>query len=109
MTNQEQWLTAIIIALGVLLTRFLVFWIFPAHKEPPQWIAYLGSVLPPAAISLIVLYALKDTRLLTYPYGIPQIISVLAVVFCQAWKRNTLISIFVGTLLYMFLVQQVFI
>ena len=43
------------------------------------------------------------------PGWLPQVIAVAAVVALHRWKRNTLLSIFGGTLLYMALVQAVFV
>lgn len=41
-------------------------------------------------------------------HGIPEILASAAVVGLHVWKRNTLLSIAVGTVFYMFLVQVVF-
>lgn len=46
--------------LGTMMTRFLPFLIFPEGKEPPEFIQYLGKVLPYAVIGLLVIYCLKD-------------------------------------------------
>ena len=43
-----------------------------------------------------------------FPFGVPELVSVLAVVVLHVWKRNNLLSIGVGTVLYMALVQTVF-
>ena len=56
-----------------------------------------------------MVYCLKGTSLLEWPYGLPELIAVAAVVVLHLWKKNTLLSIGVGTVLYMLLVQFVFI
>ena len=71
-------------------------------------IQYLGKVLTPAVIGMLVVYCLKNTTILTKPYGIPELISVLTVTALHIWKRNNLLSIGVGTVLYMVLIQAVF-
>ena len=48
--------------LGTMVTRFLSFLIFPEGKEPPEFIQYLGKVLPYAVIGLLVIYCLKMYR-----------------------------------------------
>ena len=70
---------------------------------------YLGKVLPFAIIAMLMVYCLKGTSLLEWPYGLPELIAVAAVVMLHLWKKNTLLSIGVGTVLYMLLVQFVFI
>ena len=57
---------------------------------------------------MLVIYCLKDVSMLESPHGIPELIAALSVVVLQAWKRNSLISILSGTVIYMLLVQLVF-
>ncbi len=72
------------------------------------WLAYLGKVLPPAIIGMLVVYCLKDTKISSAPFGVPELISALLVVALQAWKRNVLVSILAGTICYMALIHFVF-
>ncbi len=89
-----------------ILLRFLPFLII--RKDTPSYIAYLGKVLPPAIIGMLVIYCLKDVNCLTAPFGLPELIASAGVVVLQVWKRNSLISILTGTILYMFLTQVLF-
>jgi branched-subunit amino acid transport protein AzlD len=109
MTETQQWVTVLIVSAGLILTRFIIFWLFPPSKKPPASIEYLGKVLPAAAIALVLVYSLKDTEFLTFPYGLPEIIGILVVVFVHKWRRNTLLSVAAGTIIYMFLIQFVFV
>lgn len=108
MSNAHMLITITLIALTTIALRFLPFWIFPPSKQPPALITYLGKVLPRAAIALLVVYAVKDVSIVTSPYGLPEMIAILAIVVVHVFKRNTLLSIATGTLLYMMLVQLVF-
>ena len=56
----------------------------------------------------LVVYCLKNTKILGAPYGIPELISVVTVAVLHIWKRNNLLSIGIGTVLYMFLIQCIF-
>lgn len=89
-----------------ILTRFLPFFIF--RKETPAYISYLGKVLPPAIIGMLVIYCLKDISILVHPFGIPELTAIACVAGVQIRKRNSLISILSGTAVYMVLVQMVF-
>ena len=60
MTTTQGILTIAAVVLGTMVTRFLPFLIFPEGKEPPEFIQYLGKVLPYAVIGLLVIYCLKD-------------------------------------------------
>lgn len=101
---------ALIATVGVctFITRAAPFVLFGGKKEIPKWVKYLGNVLPPAIISTLVVYCLKNVNFAAAPFGAAEIISVLAVVVLHAWKRNILISMAVGTVLYMVLIHTIF-
>lgn len=93
--------------LGTMVTRFLPFLIFPEGKEPPEFIQYLGKVLPYAVIGLLVIYCLKDVPG-SGTYGIPEFLAIAFIVLLHRWKKSILLSIGGGTVFYMLLVQFVF-
>ena len=103
-----SFLVILAVALTTFATRVVPFLIFPKGKEIPAVIQYLGKVLTPAVIGMLVVYCLKGITPLAYPYGLPELISVAAVVVLHLWKGNTLASIALGTVCYMVLVQMVF-
>lgn len=105
----EQGITIALCVVGTMLTRFLPFLIFSSKKPTPPYIQYLGKALPCAVFVMLVVYCLKDVSLFTGSHGIPEAIALLVTVILQCWKRQMLISIAGGTLLYMYLVQQVFV
>ena len=96
------------LAAATVITRFLPFLLFPAGKKIPRYMEYLGKTLPYAAMGLLVVYCLKGINFFAGSHGIPELLSVTAVAALHVWKRNSLLSISVGTVLYMFLVQAVF-
>lgn len=96
------------VALTTFATRVTPFLLFPKGKKIPDTVQYLGKVLTPAIIGMLVVYCLKNTAVMTVPHGIPEALAVLTVVILHVWKRNNLLSIGGGTVLYMFLVQAVF-
>lgn len=99
---------ALIAAMSVttIMLRFLPFIVF--RKETTPYITYLGKVLPEAIIGMLVIYCLKDVSLLRAPFGLPEMIAAACVVGMHVWKRNSLISILTGTVIYMVLIQAVF-
>lgn len=105
------WQSVVLIAvvvLGTMLTRYLPFMIFPAGKPTPKYVQYLGEVLPYAVIGLLVVYSLKNTVLLAWPFGIPEAISIICIVLLHLWRKSMLLSIAAGTIIYMLLIQLVF-
>lgn len=97
-----------IVSVTTFSTRAIPFLLFPKGKEIPPLVKYLGEALPPAVIGMLVVYCLKDASPLAYPYAAPELIASFAVVALHLWKRNNLLSIGTGTVLYMFLIQRVF-
>ena len=95
-----------VMAVVTMLLRFLPFLIF--RKQTPAYITYLGKVLPPAIIGMLVIYCLKDVSFSAQPFGVPELIAAICVIGLQIWKRNSLVSILSGTIVYMILVQIVF-
>ena len=77
-------------------------------KPPPRYIQYLGKVLPSAIFAMLVVYCLRNVTPLAGSHGLPELIAVAATVGLHVWKRQTLLSIAAGTILYMLLVQFVF-
>ncbi len=107
MVNTHTFLLIAVIAAVTYLLRSLPFLIFSGGKTP-AFIDYLGKVLPYAIMGMLVVYCLKDTTILSWPYGIPELLSCVAVVLLHLWRKNTLLSIGVGTACYMVLIQVVF-
>ena len=108
MTIPQQILTIVAVVLGTMTTRFLPFLFFPEGKEPPAFVRYLGAVLPSAVIGLLVVFCLKDA-VFTGWHGLPEAIAIVVVGVLHKCKHNILLSIAGGTVLYMFLVQMVFV
>ena len=96
-----------VISLVTIGLRFLPFLIFRG-RETPQFIDYLGRVLPYAIMGMLVVYCLRGTSIFEAPHGIPELIAAAIVVGLHVWKKNTLLSIIAGTVCYMVLVQVVF-
>ena len=101
-----------IVAVAALVTmalRFLPFILFGGGgRQTPAYITYLGKVLPYAIMGMLVVFCLKNISLAASPFGAPEFIACVLTGLLHMWKRNTLISIAGGTVIYMVLVQMVF-
>lgn len=102
-------MTAVILISAMALTtialRALPFLVF--GKRTPQYISYLGKVLPQALIALLVVYCLKDVSVTVRPFGLPELIAGVSVIAMQAWRRNAVLSILLGTVIYMALIRLI--
>jgi len=91
-----------------ILIRFLPFVLFPENREVPVLLTYLSKVLPPAVMGMLVVYCFKNVSFISAPFGLPELIASAVVAGLYIWKKNILISIGAGTVLYMVLVQMIF-
>lgn len=109
MTLTEQIITISMGVLGVQLCRLLPFWVFPANRPIPEYIRYLGKVLPAAMFGMFVVYCYKDIDFMTGHRGIPEFMAGAAVLILHFWRKNMMLSIGGGTIFYMTLIQNVFV
>lgn len=93
-----------ICAVVTIALRALPFVCFGGKKGVPRLISALGETLPPAIMAALVVYCLKSLPFGTFGDGVRQLIAA-AVVALHLWKKNTLLSIGVGTALYMLLIR----
>ena len=109
LTSFQTLIILLMFAAGTIITRFLPFVLFKGDKSQNSYISYLGQVLPYSAIGMLVVYCLKGVNIKASPYGIPEVIAILCIAVLHYWKENTLLSIGAGTVVYMVLVQNIFI
>ena len=105
---EKKAMIVILLTIATMITRFLPFLIFPTGKKGPDFVEYLGKTLPYATMGLLVVYCLKGISLIAFPFGLPELFAVALIVALHWWKENSLLSIGVGTVFYMFLVQVFF-
>ena len=107
MNNTHSILIVAVVSVVTILLRFIPFLLL-RNRETPKYITYLGTVLPYAIMGMLVVYCLKSMSIVSYPFGLPELCGCLTVVLVHVWKRNTLLSILLGTVVYMVCVQAIF-
>ncbi len=105
MTTTKLILIIFVCAVCTMLTRAIPFLVFRDSGKVPKIVLYLGKVLPPAVIATLVIYALRNTPVLTGAHGIPELIGVIAAGVLHWIWRNSFISIGAATVLYMVLLR----
>ena len=109
MTTLQAVAVIAVMALVTFLTRVLPFLLFGRGGNPPRIILYLGTYLPAAVIAMLVVYCLRNMTFAQPSGWAPALIASAAVAAVHIWKRSNMLSIVGGTLLYMVLVQFVFV
>ena len=105
MTGMQMLLTVLIAAGVTIFLRTAPFLLFPAGKQAPAFITWLGNQLPRAVMMMLLVYCLKDISLTAAPYGAPALIAVAVTAALHAWKRQMILSIAGGTAMYMILIR----
>lgn len=108
MPNTKDILMVGIIAICTFATRVFPFALFGRGQEPSKLVRYLGKSLPGAVIAVLLVYCVKTIDFAIISTYVPQFISITIVILLHIWKRNNLLSIGLGTILYMGLIQFVF-
>lgn len=100
-------LAIIIVSLCTFFTRGVPYILFKG-KEIPPLVTYLSVVLPLSIMIILVIFSIRNISLIEYPYGAPELISIALVTFLQYFKKNLLLSIILGTVIYMALIGFIF-
>ena len=108
MTTAQIAALVAVMAAVTFLTRALPFLLFGRGGEPPRVVLYLGRLLPPAVIAMLIVYCYRGLSLAQVGGCAPGLIAGTAVVLLHIWRKNNMLSIVGGTILYMVLVQAVF-
>lgn len=99
--NVVVW-TIILTALLLIFYRAFPFLLFSKRKVPAA-LQFVEKSLPPLIIAVLLVYCFKDLNFSVRPFGAPNLIALAAVLLLHVWKRNSMISIFGGTILFMIL------
>jgi branched-subunit amino acid transport protein AzlD len=93
-----------VIALVTWALRAFPFLLF-GGRPLPAMMQYLGNALPPAIMTVLVIYCLRGTSLTQSPYGLPELVSCALVVILQLVRKNMYLSIIAGTVCYMIMIR----
>ena len=93
-----------VVALVTLSLRAAPFVLF-GNRPLSGMMRYLGKVLPPAIMTVLVIYCLRGLSFAQFPFGIPELAACALVVILQVTRKNMYLSIIAGTLCYMALIR----
>ncbi|MBE3605893.1 AzlD domain-containing protein [Campylobacter sp. RM13119] len=106
-TISNEWilfLAVILSSIATFITRATPFYMIKNYKPSP-WLNAIQKHMGLMIMVILVCYALKDTRLNAYPYGASEAMAVLIAILAHLKFKNTLVSIIVSTLFYMFFIR----
>ncbi len=106
MNNSEIFIAIAIMSIISYFVRALPF-LFFRNKELPNYFLFLGKYFPAVIMTILIVFTLKDVEFSIFPYGLKEIVAIIFTAILHLTFKNYLISIFVGTIFYMGLVQLV--
>ena len=106
--NNTIYLIAVIAIISIVTWTLRAFPFLLFGSRPlPKTVQYLGKVLPPAIMTVLVIYCLRDTDIGQFPHGVPELAACTLVVILQILRKNMYLSIVAGTACYMILIRVV--
>ena len=104
--NEIEYLLAamLVMAISTYLTRLTPFLMFTSGKENAK-LNFVAKNTPPMVMMILVIYMLKEVDYLSTEIFYT-LFALAVTVGLQILKRNALLSIVSGTIVYMFFVQM---
>lgn len=104
-SNMHAIISIAIMSIVTALLRFLPFFVFSNGKKTPRVVLYLGKVLPAAIMAMLVVYCLKGVSFGLVINWLPALLAGIITSLSYVFKKNTLISIVLGTAAYMIFIR----
>jgi len=104
LTNTQAIILIGMASLATVLNRSLPFIFLNRHRSN-RYIVFLGKVLPFSIIGLLMIYSVKEINFMVMPFALPEIIAIAATALIHRLFRNNLISIGLGTAIYLIIVN----
>ena len=97
-------LVSLLIGLIVFAERLFPFAVF-SKRKPGKLIHIFERYIPPLVMIGLLIYSLRDVRFTSLGQWVPQIAAIIFTIATYLWKKNSLLSIFGGTIIYMILIR----
>lgn len=104
MSGLEIYLAIAVMAVVNFFTRVFPF-LFFRKRELPSYIIFIEKYFPAVIMTILVFYSIKEVDFITAPYGYKELGGIVCTVILHLGFKNYLLSIFGGTISYMFMVQ----
>ena len=95
---------SLLIGLIVFCERLFPFAVF-SKRKPGKLIHIFERYIPPVVMIGLLIYSLRDVRFACSTQWVPQISAIIFTIITYIWKKNSLVSIFGGTIIYMILIR----
>lgn len=108
MTLTDQIICIALAALANFATRVTPFLLFRTEAATPDFVTGLGRFLPAVIMGMLVVYCYRNVNWLGGTHGLPEVIAGVVTVIVHLWKHSLFLTLIVGTLCYMLLINFIF-
>lgn len=86
----------------MVICRLLPFIIF-ANGKLPKLVKFYEKYLPYSLMAILFYYCFASVKFSVYPYGFPEIITLIVIILLHVWKKNVMLSLLLGTAVFLIL------
>ena len=97
-------IVTLLIGLIVFCERLFPFALF-SRRKPGKLIHIFERYIPPLVMIGLLIYSLRDVRFTAISGWLPQFSAISFTIVTYLWKKNSLVSIFGATIIYMILIR----
>ena len=97
-------LVSLLIGQIIFCERLFPFAVF-SKRKPGKLIHIFERFIPPLVMIGLLIYSLRNVRFSSLELWVPEITAIAFTIVTYLWKKNSLVSIFGGTLIYMILIR----
>ncbi|MBF1192404.1 MAG: AzlD domain-containing protein [Fusobacterium periodonticum] len=100
--NLYLFLSILSAGVGMVICRLLPFIIF-ANGKLPKLVKFYEKYLPYSLMAILFCYCFASVKFSVYPHGFPEVISLIVIILLHIWKKNVMLSLFLGTVVFLIL------
>jgi branched-subunit amino acid transport protein AzlD len=100
--DNNIYLVLLVVMVANLLTR-LTPMLFFKNNNVPTWVGFIEKNFPPMIMIILIFYTLKDIGFTIAPHGVQELFAIAVTAIIHLMFNNFLLSIFIGTAIYMLL------
>lgn len=97
-------LVSLLIGVVIFCERLFPSAVF-SKRKPGKLIHIFERYIPPLVMIGLLIYSLRDVRFASLTQWVPQFVALAFTIVTYLWKKNSLVSIFGGTIIYMILIR----
>ena len=97
-------LVSLLIGVVIFCERLFPFAVF-SKRKPGKLIHIFERYIPPLVMIGLLIYSLRDVRFASIEQWVPQFVALAFTIVTYLWKKNSLVSIFGATIIYMILIR----